>query len=379
MTKKELDNYLDTLPVPSADLTVWLDHKEIYRHTSGHFDKEKTTPITGEEHYFLYSASKITTCTAALMLYERGLIGIDDPVSKYLPEYADLTVEENGSIRPAKTTLTIRHLFTMTGGLDYVLERDEIKEAIAIGGGDASTREIVRAIAKKPLLFDPGTHFNYSLCHDVLAAVIEVASGMSFGEFLRKNIWEPLGMKETTVKRPSSELLTKIPDQYTAVDGTIKNMDKSCCYQLSDSYESGGAGIISTPNDYILFIDALASGGVSKNGVHILKKESIDLMRTPQLSETALEDFKENCSNKPGYSYAFGVRTHIDKEASRLKSPIGEFGWDGAAGAYVLIDVEKKLSILYFQHVIRHSYAYDVIHPTIANAVYDYLEEENKL
>ena len=178
MTREELSNYLDNLPVPSADLTVWLDHKEIYRHTSGFSDKEKTKKLTGKEHYFLYSMTKLTTCTAALMLYERGLIDIDAPVSNYLPEYAELSVNENGSIRPAKTALTVRHLFSMTGGLDYDIEREEIK----LQGKEASTRDIVRAIAKKPLCFDPGTHFKYSLCHDVLAAIIEVASGMSFGE-----------------------------------------------------------------------------------------------------------------------------------------------------------------------------------------------------
>ena len=210
MTREELSNYLDNLPVPSADLTVWLDHKEIYRHTSGFSDTEKTKPLTGKEHYFLYSMTKVTTCTAALMLYERGLIDIDAPVSNYLPEYAELSVNENGSIRPAKTTLTVRHLFSMTGGLDYDLDRKEIK----LQGKEASTRDIVRAIAKKPLCFDPGTHFKYSLCHDVLAAIIEVASGMSFGDFLRENIWKPLGMNNTSVRRPSEELLSRIADEY---------------------------------------------------------------------------------------------------------------------------------------------------------------------
>lgn len=374
MTRQELTDYLDNLDMPSRDLIIYKDHKEIYRHFAGYFDKEKTRKIKGDEYYFIYSSTKVTTCTAALQLYERGIIDIDDPVSKYLPEYRGILVKDGDTVRPPKTTLTIRHLFSMTGGFDYDITAPAIKAAM---DKDAGTREIVKAIAEKPLMFDPGTHFNYSLCHDVLAGVIEVASGMSYGEYLRKNIWEPLGMKNTSIRTPSAEILDKMPDQYEYNCRTkeIVPITKTCCYQFTKNYESGGAGIVSTVEDYILIADALASGGVGKNGARILKPETVELMREPQLSPDALLDFNKKCANKPGYSYAFGVRSHIDPEASHSKSSLREFGWDGAAGAYILMDPEHKLSIFYAEHVLLHGPSYEVIHPIIRDAAYDIMNE----
>ena len=379
MNSKQLTAFLDMLRTPGSEVSIYYKHKEIYHHTAGYSDETKTKKTDRSDLYILYSSSKVMTCAAVMQLIERGLVSPDDPVSKYLPEYGNVTVNENGTVVPAKTVMTLRHLFSMCGGLDYDLNAPAIRRVKDATGNKASTREIVAAIAEKPLMFHPGTHFNYSLCHDVLGAVIEVVTGMSFGDYMRENIWGPLGMKDTCFF-PNAEQESRLVSQYRLENGEFKSVPKTCAYRLSDNYESGGAGIISSVSDYVLFSDALANGGVGANGVQILKPETIELMRTPQLDETCYTDMHNKCGNKQGYSYAFGVRSLVDKELADSLSPIGEFGWDGAASSYTMIDPENGLSIFYAEQVLGHEAGYCMIHPYIRNAAYGILKEyKNKV
>lgn len=370
MNRTQLTEFLDTLTTPYSDVSVWLDHKEIFRHASGYTDESRSLRPDGTELFFLYSSSKVMTCTAAMQLVERGLLSLDDPVKKYLPEYADITYMQDGKVQPCETVMTVRHLFTMCGGLDYDLYPPAVKELKAASGDLATTRETVAQFVKKPLQFRPGEHYSYSLCHDVLGAVIEVVAQKSFGDYMRENIWGPLGLRDTCFF-PDEKQQERIVAQYRYANDKYEAVPKTCAYRLTRNYESGGAGIVSSVDDYILFADAMACGGVGANGARIICPETIDLMRTSRITGTCANDFKRACANKPGYTYALGVRTHIDPKASESKSPIGEFGWDGAAGSYVLIDPENHLSIFYAQHVLGHPAAYDVIHPFIRNAAYD--------
>lgn len=371
MNSFQFSELLDIMGTPFSDVVVMKEHKVIYRHFAGFSDTEQKERTTGKELYFLYSCSKVMTCASAMKLIEEGRLSPDDPVSKYLPEYASLKVMQDGQAVPCKNTLTVRHLFTMTGGFDYDLNAPAIRRVKAETSDKASTRELVAAMAEKPLLFEPGTHFQYSLCHDILAAVVEVISGMTFGEFLKQSFWEPLGMKNTFIKRPNEETLSRISAQYRFENGKYVPVPKTCAYQLSDNYESGGAGIISSVDDYILFLDAMANGGTGANGAQILKPETINLMRTPQLSPECFKDYQTKCANKEGYSYAFGVRVHTDVSKSHSLSPLGEFGWDGAAGSYALIDPESKLSLFYAQHVLGHGPIYNSFHHIVRNAAYE--------
>ncbi|MBR2460131.1 MAG: beta-lactamase family protein [Clostridia bacterium] len=374
MNKKQLTQFLDMMRTPGSEISIRHCHKEIYHHCSGYSDDKCQKATSPDDLYILYSASKVMTCTAAMQLIERGLLSPDDPVHKYLPEYKNLTVNTNGAVTPCKNIMTVRHLFSMCGGLDYDLNAPAIRRVKAESNNLASTREVVRAIAEKPLQFEPGTHFNYSLCHDVLGAIIEVVSGMTFGDYMRANIWGPLDMKDTCFF-PNIEQQERLTAQYRLENNKFVSVPKNCAYRLTDNYESGGAGMISSVEDYAIFADAMANGGTGANGAQILKPETVDLMRTPQLSPDCLSDFKRKCANKPGYSYAFGVRSLIDADAADSKSPIGEFGWDGAAASYVFIDPENKLSLFYAQQVLGHGSAYEMIHPIIRNAAYDILKE----
>ena len=334
--------------VPGCDIKIMRGHETLLRYSSGTRDYEHTDPVRQDDMYLLFSCTKPITCAAAMRLVEDGIIGLDEPVSKYLPQFKNAFLMVDGKPTPVQKTMTIRHLFTMSAGFDYNRGTKPIKDVLA-ANPDAGTVEIVNAFVRSPLQFEPGTKFLYSLCHDVLAAVVEVASGMQFSQFLQENIFKPLGMKETKFL-PTAADLERIPAMYIAPeDGICKPWDKECDFRLSPNYESGGAGLYSTVEDYSLFADAMACGGIGATGNQILKPETIDLMRTEQLSNYAM-DPQFGCAAGPGYGYGLGVRTLIDKSEGQ-RSSIGEFGWDGAAGAYVMIDPKYDLSIFFAMHV----------------------------
>lgn len=372
-----LTAYLDSLKVvgmPGCDLAVYRDHRQIYRHHTGFRDCEAGVPMDGSEVFRLYSATKLHTCTAALQLIEQGKMGLDDPVSEYLPAFGTLSVLENGRIHAAYTTLTIRHLFAMQGGFNYDLCSPSLEKAVFYSGGKAGTVTMVNALAEEPLVFNPGEHFLYSLCHDVLGAVIEVVSGVRFGEYLKAHIWDPLGMKDTsfTLTEEMRPRLAKLYLYDAAQEKTVPHPEPDKHpYRFTENYESGGAGLWSTVDDYVLLTDALACGGVGKSGAHILKPATIDLMRKNQQEGQCMRDFE--ALDRPGYGYGLGVRTLINPKYSR--GPAGEFGWDGAACAYTLSDPKNRLSAFLGTHICNFAYGYHVIHPAIRDLIYAELEK----
>ena len=364
-------NYMDRLisdyKVPGLDVIVNINHKEVFRYMAGYKDLDAKEKMKGDEQYIIFSMTKMLTCTAALQLMEKGKFNLNDPVSMYLPEFEkmkiseyDFDVSEGNKIASgaetteetrekfdgfAKNPITIRHLFTMSAGLDYGCGAPYIKDAIA--AGKTTTREIVSAISETVLGFEPGTRFRYSLCHDVLGGLVEVISGKKLGDYMEENIFKPLGMKNTFFGVPKDEEgISKLITRYSYQDGEVVRREPECSFQLTDEYQSGGAGLISTTEDYALFTDALACGGAGKNGNRILSPFTIELMKRNHLNEKQIADF-----GREGYGYGLGVRTHIAPEKSGCISPIGEFGWDGAAGGFSMIDTKNRLSLTYMQEM----------------------------
>ncbi len=299
---------------------------------------------------------------------------LKDPLSKYMPEFEKMKIlsdEPNGKtdcVIYAKNQITIKDLFTMSAGLDYELNDEAIRGAL--DEGKKSTRELVGAMSEKVLGFEPGTSFRYSLCHDVLGALIEVWSGEKLGEYMKKNIFEPLNMKNIFFGVPKDEdKLSKMAARYVFDEnGKLKRLPLGCVYNLTEDYESGGAGLTSCTEDYAVFLDALACGGVGKNGKRILTSETVELMGTNHLKGKPLDDFYQL---RQGYGYGLGVRTHVDKDVSGSLSPVGEFGWDGSAGAFSMVDTKNKISLTYFQH----NHSWDIkIQNEMRNALYECID-----
>lgn len=360
------------LGVPGCSISIRRDHKEIYRHICGVSDVNGLCPMNGEEAFYLFSCTKPITVAAAMQMVERGLLSLDAPVSDYLPEYADVKVQEGESLVAPHSPILVRHLFTMSAGFDYDMYAAPIRELLAREGVGVTTRQFAAAVAKKPLLFHPGEQFKYSVCHTVLGAVMEVASGMTFGEWLRREIFEPLGMNKTgfAFHHPDRAPLAA---QYECIEetGELKYIGLEHPYRLGDRFEAGGSGLISTLDDYALFADAMACGGVGANGARILTEASIDAIRENQLG-TFVKDPTFFCYTGPGYGYGLGVRTLIDKSQGQ-RSPLGEFGWDGANGAFLIVDPVNHLSFAFMQHIRNWPRLMGEFYAPIRDEVYEVL------
>ena len=368
----ELTAYLDSIPalgVPGCDMAIYQDHKQLYRHSAGFRDADKTQLVKPDDTYWLFSCTKLFTTCAAMQLIEQGKMNLDDPVSDYLPAYAHLTVKDGNKLRPAKRVMTIRHLMSMQSGLNYNLEAPSILAVLKETNRLATTRQIVDALAKEPLEFDPGADFLYSLSHDVLAAVIEVVSGKKFSVYLKENIYAPLGLNTLSFTL-TDELRTRQAVQVMHhPDDTFTPMDANDnWFHFTPNYESGGAGLIGDVRNLIIFLDAIACGGESADGKHILSPEMIQLWSANQLGPKSRASF--DAWNRKGYSYGLGVRTRITAEPMGGRGQLGEFGWDGAACSYAVIDPVNHLSAFFAMHVRSFGYAYDVIHPTIRDLLY---------
>ncbi len=363
-------DYLHKLNVPGCDLAVYRDHEPVYRHRAGWRDLERTAPMRGDEVFFLYSATKVFTTCAAMQLVEQGKMSLDDPVSAYLPAFANLTVKDGDSARPAKTVMTVRHLMSMQSGLNYDTDTPAVAKVMEANHQRATTRQIIEAKAEDPLEFDPGTDFLYSLSHDALAAVIEAVSGQRFSAYLREHIWEPLhiggmAMRLTEALRARlCPLYTYDPKTYSLSEKTREEIED----RFNPEYESGGGGMIGGVDDCIRFADALACGGEGKDGARILSPETIQLWSANQLCPRGRRSF--DGWHRVGYSSGLGVRTRVNDRIGG-PGPLGEFGWDGAAGAWVMIDPSNRLSAFFGMHVLNYGYNYDVIHPTLRALIYE--------
>lgn len=375
MSFQKLKAVIDSLPnrgFPACDISVAKDGVEVFRASAGYSDAAQTKPVTANDLYWVFSISKIATCIAAMRLVEEGKIELHAPVSRYLPVYGNLNVKHgDGSIRPAEREMTILHLFTMTGGLDYDAEKGTLK-SFREAHPHMTTREFVDELAKQPLNFEPGTHYAYSLCHDVLAAVVEEVSGMRFADYMRAHIFAPLGMNDTHYHLPKEKF-----DRLSAVYRYHHGMYRAeylpdyhvPSYRYSDCYDSGGAGLATSVDDYMKLLSALACGGTSKGGYRVLNPETVAMLGKGFLCDSAREDFLQ--TRLYGYSWGLCGRAHLEPHISDARSAVGEFGWDGAAAAFGLVDPTNRVSLFFATEVMGSNYAYHHIHPLLRDLAYE--------
>lgn len=384
MNFEHLKSFMDSLTdwiVPGNSVVVYKDMEKVFEYSSGYSDLENKVKMSGDENIYIYSCSKPATVTAALQLYEQGKFLLTDPLYEYLPEFKDMNIKTENTVKKAKNPITIRDLFTMTAGLSYNTETSAFEKAWELTKGKMDTRTVIKCIAKEPLLFEPGEHWNYSLCHDVLACVVEVISGMKFSEYVKRNIFDALDMGNSCYHLPddAKKQMAKqyIYDTGGAKDvvtlqntqnsiGVIKNAGNGNSLVFGEEYDSGGAGIITTVKDYAKFAAALSNKGLGLNNNRILSAGTVELLKTNQLNERQMEGY--NWRRLAGYGYGLGVRTMIDRAKSGSNGSVGEFGWGGAAGANVLMDTELNLAVFYAHHMLNPQEEY--YQPRLRNVVY---------
>ena len=330
----------EKLGIPAIDCVVYHKGNRVFRYQSGYSDEARRKPVDGTERYNLYSCSKVITCTAVMQLVEKDVIRLEDAVYEYLPEFRDMKKIVDGKLEAVKNAMTIRHLLTMSAGLTYKTGSENLQRGKQETGGRMPTREAMTYLACDPLVFEPGSSWQYSLGHDVLAAIVEVVSGKRFGLYVKENIFDRVGMKHSTFLLPENEL-SQIAAQYSfdAQSGKYNSCGPQVqTYKLGSEYESGGAGCISSADDYIAFLENLRSGE------RLLRRDTITRMACPQISKNAEKVYDQFA--RPGYSYGLGVRCP-KPGCSTL-----DWGWGGAAGAYLAIIPSLEITFFYVQHVL---------------------------
>ncbi len=381
--------------VPGNAINIYLGGQKVFEYASGYSDLEERQEMTGTELLNIYSCTKVATVTAALQLFEKGTFLLSDPLYEYIPEYKEMTVRNTeGKIEKATNPIRIGDLFSMTAGFDYDTNSPAHKKAFEQTGGKMDTLEVIRCMAENPLSFEPGTAWQYSLCHDVLAGLVCAITGMKFRDYVKKYLFEPLDMNESYFHR-TAEIKERMATQYSFVEkngtvdfdivkaqksgetteGIYTKVSKEPHLVLGSEYDSGGGGIVTSIPDYSKLVAALANKGMGLNGNRILSSRTVELLHTDFLTDQNRERF--NWPQFAGYGYGLGVRTMIDKARGGSLSSIGEFGWGGAAGATVLADTNLNLAVFYSHHMLNPKEGY--YQPRLRNVIYACLDEERRL
>ena len=373
MKLEKLNTYLRNLcgkyGIPSWECKVLYQGEVVLDAKSESYDCKR-------RHYFIYSMTKLVTCVAAMRLVEDGMLSLDDKVSAYLPDFAEMYVQKGKVVTPTTKALTVRHLISMQGGYGYEIDMEDLVYTIR-DNPNASTQEIAKALSKRPLKFEPGEGFGYSLCYDILGAVIEVASGKSLGEYFKEKIFTPLEMDNTTFKL-TSQMREKLAPFYRynhELGRPIEMVPASNEYIFTQNYESGGAGLISTFDDYFKFAVTLLNGGVTESGYCLLQKESIAQIHKRCMTDEMLYGYDRY--QQWGTGYSFGVRSQVDYSRCPQFMSDENFELTGAAGSCAFWDLKNKLTFVYFQHAVGIKEVSNVVHHKIRDLIYEDIENEN--
>ena len=347
---------LNDIGIPGADVAIYLNGEEVFRHYTGHADIEEKKPITPDTLYAIWSMTKVVTCVAALQLFEKGQFLLSDPIHKYLPEFK--------AVEPIR----IVDLFTMSAGLPYDHHLPALVELQENSADGFTVTQFISAISQGPLKSKPGEKWGYGHSHDVLGGLIEVISGKTLGAYFNDEIFAPLGMGDTFFKVPIDKqhrlAMMYTFDEEKRINRVSETHDALKSLDFSKKYECGGGGLVSSVDDYAKFANALCFGGVAKNGYRVLSKATIDMMRTNHLCDKRLGEFN---SMQDGYGYGLGVRTMIHKACGN-NSYLGNFGWSGLAGTTVHIDPAIGLVYVYAQQLMPSKE--DFVHPRLRNVIY---------
>ena len=342
--------------------------KIIYHKGFGYDDEEKTKPIRTDNIYRIASQTKAITSVAVMMLYEEGKFLLDDPISKYIAEFAKQQVldkfneaDSSYTTVPAKTEVTIRQLLTHTSGIAYpqigskeanaIFAKTTITAGIGVAKGKILADDM-KKLGKMPLMHQPGEKFTYGLNTDVLGYLVEIISGMPLDKFLRTRIFEPLGMKDTWFYLPADKQ-NRLVNLFEEIDGKLvkaKPVTEQNGVFLIDypktegTYFSGGAGLSSTALDYAIFLQMLLNGG-EYNGKRLLSRHSVRMMTMNQIGDISRGPNK--------FGLGFGITT--EKGSSILPTPEGVFEWGGAFATTYWADPEEKNNWNYLSSALENN------------------------
>lgn len=328
---------------------------------AGYRDVSAGLKMTRDTIHRLYSMTKPVTAAAVMILLEEGRIDLLDHVSDYLPGFRDQYIIERGVAVPVTRPMTIHNLLNMTSGLAYLGESnpaevrgerliEEIKVKLLTDQA-LGTVEIADRIGQLPLVFMPGESWQYGFSADVLGAVVEVVSGLRFGEFMAKRIFEPLGMKDTAfyVEKAKRERLSKVYREMESglVEETDCHLGIQNKMERQPAFESGGAGLCSTIDDYARFNQMLMGHGTYR-GTRIMSSKTVEYMTTAHILPSQRRGL-ETWESLAGYSYGNLMRIMTAPEEAVGLGSKGEYGWDSWLGTYMMNDPVNDITLLIMQ------------------------------
>ncbi|HRX61186.1 MAG TPA: serine hydrolase domain-containing protein [Candidatus Competibacter sp.] len=364
--------YVDDGRLPGWLILISRAGKIVHLGLYGQRDREAGTPVERDTLFRIYSMTKPITAVAAMMLYEEGAFELKDPVSRFIPAFADVRVYRSGSAlkpvtEPLREPVRIWHLLTHTAGLTYGFHHahpvDALYRAAGFEWGPPEGMDLATccdAWAGLPLLFQPGSEWNYSVATDVLGRVIEIVSGLSLDRFFAERIFELLGMHDTRFW-VSAENVERLAAFYSPQPGTLRAVRNDAMDRVGRQRPAaclGGDGLVSTAADYHRFTQMLRQGG-KLNGVRLLGNRTLRYMTQNHLpGGTDLESFGRPLfaeTTFDGIGFGLGFSVVVNPVANKVLSSPGEFGWGGAASTAFWVDPVEDITALLFTQLFPSS------------------------
>ena len=390
-----LDRYVDDGRLPGVSVLLTRGGQTAYTHRYGQRDCERSLPVTADTIYRIYSMTKPIVSIAAMQLYEQGCFQLKDPVSRWIPEFANARVFAGGNVmqyqtREPTSEVTVHSLLTHTSGLTYDFhfanEVDALYRANGFNwGAPGNLEETCEALASLPLLFDPGTEWNYSYSTDVLGRVVEVVSGQSLDEYLVDHVTGPLGMTDTGFQVPPADVERFAANYTTAtlaareaagntgptvpayrpddpgLTRTLMDDPRKSAYLGPPKILSGGGGLVSTMGDYHRFTQMLRNGG-ELDGARVIGRRTLEFMVSnhlpggTDLTECGRALFSEAAFDGVGFGLGFSVV--LDPAKAKVVSSKGEFAWGGAASTAFWVDPVEDITLVFLTQLLPSS-----VHP----------------
>jgi len=370
--KASLQAEVDKGNIPGAVVMINRKGKLVYSEVVGYQDKGANKAMSKDSIFRIYSMTKPLASVAAMILVEEGKMQLADPISKFMPEFANMQVsvgtkDSSGnmeySLVPAAKPITVQDLLRHTSGIGYpeITSNPNIKKAYTdaglyvAGGTDYDQRrvtpqEMIAGIAKAPLSTQPGTNWEYGMSVDLLGRVVEVVSGKRLGDFLQDRVFTPLQMKDTAFSVPADKK-SRIAEPF-ATDPFNKAPIKLLDVTIKPNNDSGGAGAAGTAGDYMNFASMMLNGG-ELNGQRILSPMTVNLMASDMLGNRTTVPLSPGqlLMGVDGYTFGLGFMVRQGQGLASVDGSPGEYMWAGAAGTFFWIDPKEQLAVVVMSQV----------------------------
>ncbi len=353
-------SYIADEKVAGIATMVSRNGKIIYAKAFGERGVDDSKTLKIDDLFRIYSMTKPIVAVAAMQLYEKGMFHLSDPISKFLPELAELSVmDEEGNLTPNKEPISMQQLLTHTAGFSYGFSNSKVDQEYnkAELWTSKDSDDFIKRVAALPLHYKPGERWHYSIAVDLTGVIVERLSGMGLDEYLQTHIFEPLGMVDTFFEVPKKKMNRFLPNHYYDYgEKSLKTVQETKeKYNAMSNYEdvsmfSGGGGLVSTAMDYMLFMEALQNGG-SLNGNRILGPKTLQYMIRNHLSGSieqkggAGESPLDEASNN-GFGFGLGFGLVTNSVNNSIIGSEGEYNWGGAAGTVFWIDPVENISVV---------------------------------